>query len=131
MVAPKRTSWLRLWGPAIAWAALLFTLSSFSTLPSPPSGITDKHEHVIGYGVLSACVLRGLSGAALSGVTGGTAAGAALIAATYGVTDEFHQSFVPGRDADPADLIKDLGGAILGAGACAAAGGSLPLRKAA
>jgi VanZ family protein len=118
VVAPRpRRSRLALWWPALAWAALLFTLSSFSRLPSPPGGITDKHEHALGYGVLSAFVLRGLSGATLAGVSGGTAAGAALLATAYGVTDELHQSFVPGRDASVLDLAADAVGAVGAAGA--------------
>ena len=116
MVTPTPTARLRLWGPAIAWAALLFTLSSFSDVPAPPGGLTDKHEHSIAYGVLSACVLRGLSGATLAGVTGATATGAAVIAAAYGVTDEFHQRFVPGRDSSARDLAADALGAAAAAG---------------
>jgi len=41
---------------------------------------------------------------------------ATLLATAYGVTDEYHQSFVPGRTADPMDVVKDLAGA---AAACA------------
>ena len=40
---------------------------------------------------------------------------AVLIAVAYGVTDEWHQSFVPNRHADPRDLAADA------IGACAAA----------
>ncbi|MCQ5071798.1 VanZ family protein [Adlercreutzia sp. DFI.6.23] len=32
------------------------------------------------------------------------------------MTDEFHQSFVPGRMCDPADWLTDTRGAALGAG---------------
>jgi VanZ family protein len=112
-----RSTWLGAWWPALAWAALIFTLSSFSHVPAPPGGITDKHEHFAAYGVLSACVLRGLSGATLAGVTGGTAAGAAIIATIYGLSDELHQRFVPGRDASWLDVAADAIGAVAGAGA--------------
>jgi len=40
-----------------------------------------------------------------------------LIAAAYGATDELHQYFVPGRQADVADLLADAIGAIAAAGA--------------
>ena len=45
------------------------------------------------------------------------AALAAALAAVYGVSDELHQSFVPGRTADGADVVADAVGAVLGAGA--------------
>ena len=38
---------------------------------------------------------------------------AVALASLYAVTDEFHQSFVPGRMCDPADWLTDtLGGCI-------------------
>ncbi len=37
------------------------------------------------------------------------AVGAAL-AFAYAVSDEFHQSFVPGRDSDPVDVLVDTAG---------------------
>ena len=42
---------------------------------------------------------------------------AVALASLYAVTDEFHQSFVPGRMCDPADWLTDTLGATLGAGA--------------
>ena len=41
---------------------------------------------------------------------------AALVCGSlYGVTDEFHQLFVPGRMCDPADWAVDTAGVLLGA----------------
>lgn len=40
---------------------------------------------------------------------------AVAMASFYGVTDEFHQSFVPGRLCDPADWLTDTVGAAIGA----------------
>jgi len=40
---------------------------------------------------------------------------AVLIASAYGVSDEFHQLFVPGRHCDPMDWLVDTSGALLGA----------------
>lgn len=44
---------------------------------------------------------------------------AVVIASLYGITDEFHQSFVPGRMSDPADWFTDTCGAALGAAVAA------------
>ena len=38
------------------------------------------------------------------------------LTATYGLLDEYHQSYVPGRDASLADSLADITGAVLGAG---------------
>jgi VanZ family protein len=42
------------------------------------------------------------------------AIGACVIASAYGVFDEWHQSFVPGRYASLADVILDVAGAVVG-----------------
>ena len=39
---------------------------------------------------------------------------AAAIAMLYAVSDEFHQSFVPGRDSDPIDVLVDCCGIAFG-----------------
>jgi VanZ family protein len=38
-----------------------------------------------------------------------------VLAAGYGITDEFHQSFVPGRVASAGDVLADVIGAMFGA----------------
>ncbi len=40
--------------------------------------------------------------------------GAIILTALYGVSDEFHQSFVPLRQTDPLDLLADILGATCG-----------------
>ena len=37
-----------------------------------------------------------------------------LVGVAYGVLDEWHQSFVPGRTPDGGDLIADAAGVVLG-----------------
>jgi VanZ family protein len=39
--------------------------------------------------------------------------GAFVFSAVYGVLDEYHQSFVPGRSVDFHDFLADCGGALL------------------
>jgi len=41
---------------------------------------------------------------------------AASVSLTFGVADEFHQMYIPGRSADLGDLLADLIGAMAGAG---------------
>jgi VanZ family protein len=96
--------------------AVLFFLSSLSHLPSPPGGLTDKHEHFLAYGVLGALALRALTHGRWRDVRLRTVAGAILIASAYGVTDEFHQRFVPGREYDVLDMAADAIGSATSAG---------------
>jgi VanZ family protein len=104
-----------LWLPVIAWCALIFTLSSFSKLPAPPSGISDKHEHFVAYAILGALFLRALAKGRLTGVSMGIALVAVLSTVAYGATDELHQYFVPGRDCSLGDLLADTAGAFTAA----------------
>jgi VanZ family protein len=100
-------------GPAGAWAGVIFLLSS---LPSPPGAgsVPDWLSHGAAYLVLAALVSRGLRGDAPEPGARRTLAAIAL-ATAYGISDELHQSGVPGRDASAADVAKDLAGATLGA----------------
>ncbi len=109
---------LRLWGPVAAWIVLLFALSS-RAVPAPASHIPDWMTHGAAYAVLAVLACRALAGGLKRPVTARVAALAVLISTLYGVTDELHQSFVPGRVADAWDVLKNLAGAVAGATACA------------
>jgi VanZ family protein len=100
----------------IAVSTALFILSSFSQLPSPPEGISDKHEHFTAYFVLGLTMIRALAKGRLAGVTWRVAILSTLLVSLYGASDEFHQSFVPGRDSDVLDWRADTigGGAAAG-----------------
>lgn len=102
----------RAWAPVVAWMAVLFVLSS-RPVPQAVSRVPDWAGHALLYAVLSVLACRALATAGR--VTAGQAAVAVALAAAHGVADEWHQSFVPGRTADGADVLKDLAGAILGA----------------
>lgn len=116
--APPRSAWLGpilRWAPAILWAAIIFGLSSMSSLPAPPDGLTDKHAHFGAYGMLAALLVWGLADRAPKRTTWGMAAAAVVLATLYGVSDEFHQSFVPGREVSALDLTADAAGATVAA----------------
>ena len=64
--------------------------------------------------MLSGILLRAFAGGRLRGVTWRRGLLALVLATLYGVTDEFHQMFVPGRTADRYDVLADGIGATLG-----------------
>jgi VanZ family protein len=97
--------------------ALIFVLSA-QAQPPLPTQLTDKQGHSIGYFGLAVTVSRALAGGLARGATLPVAAAAWTIAGAYAATDEWHQSFVPGRSADVHDWYADAIGALVGAGAC-------------
>jgi VanZ family protein len=100
------------WLPAVLWCALIFGLSAQPSLPSP-NHINDKEAHAFTYGVLALLLLMGQAGWQWRRVAGVSLLAAFGIAVLYGVSDEFHQSFVPGRTPDVADVAADAAGAGL------------------
>lgn len=75
----------------------------------------DKVLHCIEYGVLA-----GLLFSALYKLQGRKRfLLAVLLSSLYGLGDEIHQYYVPGRTADPYDLLADCVGSLLGASAMA------------
>jgi VanZ family protein len=59
--------------------------------------------------------VRALSGGEWARVTGRVVLVAVALATAYGITDEVHQAFVPGRSPDPRDVVADAVGATAGA----------------
>jgi VanZ family protein len=106
-----------LWGPVIAYMALIFFISAQQQAPLPPE-LSDKQGHSIGYMGLAVTVSRALAGGLARGTSLPTALAAVAISSAYGATDEFHQSFVPGRSSDVHDWYADTFGALVGSGAC-------------
>ena len=103
-----------LWGPVVLQMALIFAASSIPNLRNLPGGMSDKSGHSIGYAMLAGVLLRAFAGGRLRGVTWKAGLIAIVLATLYGVSDEFHQLFVPGRSADPYDVLADCVGATIG-----------------
>ena len=104
--------------PAIAWAFLIFTLSSIpgARLPKWTFLHFDKVIHAGFYFILGLFVYRFLEPKEHSTSFNWKRAFASVaIVVVYGVFDEFHQSFVPGRMADVYDATADTIGGILSA----------------
>lgn len=104
--------WVSLFGTPIAYCGLIFWLSDQPTLPSTPGG--DKVAHFGAYLVMGFLFVRAVGGAT-RWPTRVMYFVAAVGAALYGLSDEFHQSFVPGRTAAIDDAIADAIGAFTGA----------------
>lgn len=89
-----------------------FSHQSGNSLYLPPLPGADKICHMVIYGVLAMAVLwyfnsekqLSLVQVALKTVT---------FCLVYGMTDEFHQSFIPRRSVSGLDLLADLSGAIV------------------
>jgi len=103
---------MKRWWPALLWAAAIFFVSSRSKLPELPPGLLswDKLHHCAAYAV---------GGAALAYARRARPAGpwpwaAALLGSLYGVSDEVHQLFVPGRNSDWHDWLADTVGVLAG-----------------
>lgn len=85
---------------ALIWMGVIFALSARSTVPEPlglAAGLTAIAGHLVAYAVLAALLSLALIGAT-----------------AYGLSDEWHQTFVPGRDASVLDIVVDGIGALGG-----------------
>lgn len=99
--------------PVVAYAGVIFLLSSQPTLPAPGISHFDKVAHFTVYAGLGLLAARGMQG--YGAQPGGAAVFGAVLAAFYGASDELHQHFVPGRSADIWDLVADVLGGMTGA----------------
>ena len=103
--------------PALLLCVGIFLVSSMPKPPIPEVLVfwnSDKLLHAAAYCLFAVLVLVGAVARA-GGVTRGARIEAALFAVGYGVTDELHQSIVPGRTMSVLDLTADTIGALLGA----------------
>jgi VanZ family protein len=106
-----------LWAPVVAYMAIIFILSAQPDIQLPGPD-TDKPLHSMGYAGLGGLVARAMAGGLGLRLSWRRAIVAVGLAVTYGVTDEWHQSFVPGRVSDVGDLRADAIGAVAGTAAC-------------
>jgi VanZ family protein len=97
-------------------AAVIFLMSSrtMSGFSAPWLPGADKLAHLTIYGVFGALIARACwrtgSRSPLRVVVLAT-----LLATAYGLSDEVHQRFVPGRQFELLDLLADAVGAVCGA----------------
>ncbi|MEK7113133.1 MAG: VanZ family protein [Patescibacteria group bacterium] len=106
---------LKLWGPPVIWAVVIFLLSARPVIPASQIFWKDfllkKSAHVIEYAIFASLTYRALKETGVKKYNAGLLA--ILLAVIYGATDEFHQSFTPGREPRVRDVFFDTIGAIL------------------
>jgi hypothetical protein len=102
----ETASRIKRWVPPCLVAAAIMVDSSCSHVAMPPIANFDKVAHFAVFGFLGTLVYR-------AGGPKWPAWLAVLIVSAFGVTDEWHQSFVPGRDCDVFDWLADTLGAAL------------------
>lgn len=107
---PRRAT-LVFWGLAAAWAGVIFWLSS-QPGSQLPGRFPSEVGHFSAYFILAALLYGALRA---DGRHGRAILVAVAIASVYGISDEFHQSFVPTRTPDVADWVMDTFGAACGA----------------
>jgi len=103
------------WFPVIVYSGIIFYVSSLARVKIPFQGASlDKFIHVfeyIPYGYLTARALL-LSRANRS--TKGLIVLAGALSLMYGLSDEYHQSFVGGRSSSFLDVFADTLGGVIG-----------------
>ena len=103
---------LSLWGPPLAWMAVIF-YSSAQSETGRLGRVPDWMTHGAAYFLLGLLLCRALAGGFAARLQWDGALLAVAIAVVYGVCDEWHQSFVPRRESSAADVMKDAGGCAL------------------
>ncbi|MFH1645720.1 MAG: VanZ family protein [Candidatus Omnitrophota bacterium] len=104
------------WLPLILYAFLIFYLSSRSgdTLPRIDIPHFDKIVHFIEYAIFGFLLLRALRIDKTKVFNMDLRLFVIIISVIFGISDEFHQVFVPNRTPDLLDFISDSIGAFVG-----------------
>lgn len=105
---------LLVWLPALIWATVIFLLSAQPSDRLPDLGFDGQSilGHLLTYALLMGLLVFALHRSTRLPDTRVWVL-AFLLVALYGASDEFHQSFVPGRHTTLFDWLTDLTGAGL------------------
>ena len=110
--AGRKLKFLKFWFPVFLYSGIIFYASSLPDV-KPPLEIKnlDKAVHVLEYlpfgFLLARAFMQQWPAVKLWQVV-------TICSLLYGISDEYHQSFVPGREAGLPDAIADTTGGFLG-----------------
>jgi len=104
------------WAPVVMWMGAIYLQSSQSSLPLPGIEWLDEAIRIIGHFAEYIVLALLLSRATARDSSLRRWAVVLIVCAAYALSDEWHQSLVPGRDASAFDLLVDMAGAAVGCG---------------
>lgn len=95
--------------------ATIFLLSHQpeGSIPLPTLPGLDKLAHLAIYGLLAAGLIRAFGQRMRQSRPGPVVMLTIMCCLLYGISDEFHQSFIPGRSVSSLDILADTAGAVL------------------
>ncbi len=110
------------WGPVALYASVIFYLSSLPSLkPLPIFELLWELDpekfvfHLFEYSILGYLLLRAVVNSNNTAFAEKALLTATLLGFAYGISDEFHQYFVPFRTASFTDALADGMGCFMGA----------------
>jgi VanZ family protein len=104
------------WLPVLAWMGFIFFWSARPAITASAVDWQDftvkKTAHIVEYFLLGILVFRAFKGA--TRMASFQALVTIVWCGVYAISDELHQSFIPGRTATIRDVLIDLAGSSLG-----------------
>lgn len=112
----RLNDWLHWWGPPLVVMLAIFVSSSLPSQSLPRlegwlETAVKKGGHALGYALLALTVRRALARGGPAGARVGWRSLGWVVA--YALSDEYHQTFTPGRSASVVDVGIDVFGAGL------------------
>ena len=105
---------LKFWFPVLSYSGIIFYISSVPHLEAPYSQyFSDKAIHIFEYAILGYLWQRALV-KTTTFPRKSIIITAVIFCTLYGLSDEIHQSFVPGRECAVTDWLADLIGGTIG-----------------
>lgn len=108
---------LNLWLPVFVWCSVIFLLSSMPTIETTKifwwDFVMKKTAHIIEYGILYFLVYRAATRGFSKSINQSVIVYCLLFGLIYAFSDEYHQSFTPGRHSKLRDVGFDLTGMLL------------------
>jgi len=106
---------LRFWFPVILYSGMIYWVSDLPSLAPPLKWkYADKLFHILEYIPFGLLLTRAMN-YTHQGLSPGKVLWLVLLGSLlYGISDEFHQSFVEGRSSGMDDVVADTTGSVIG-----------------